>query len=252
MLPVKAATMAKIKDHLSGKMPIAPAFGLKVNHAALMIQSDLADARKKWIDDAKNDPAEYRRRVESDFLAVKTGTGKIDFHSLRHTFATFLVENGTDIKTAQSLLRHSTPALTLQVYTHSRDENLTAAVDNLPDFETEKKSFVRTGTDDFCVDAIGQKEAEKNTPKNTPILPAKHGINRHESAQVNGQNLKNENAVECNETGVSMQYNRRGRDSNPGCPYKRHDGLANRCLKPLGHLSLSWSHQISFRQKSTV
>ena len=30
---------------------------------------------------------------------------------------------------------------------------------------------------------------------------------------------------------------RRGRDSNPGCRFTRHDGLANRYLKPLGHLS---------------
>jgi len=44
---------------------------------------------------------EYRRRVESDFLEIKTDKGKIYFHSLRHGFTTFLVENGADIKTAQ-------------------------------------------------------------------------------------------------------------------------------------------------------
>ena len=236
VLPVKAATMVRIKDHLSGKMPTAAAFGLKVNHTALMIQADMDNARQQWIDAVKDEPDEHRRRTESDFLKIKTDKGKIDFHSLRHSFATFLVENGADIKTAQSLLRHSTPAMTLGIYSHSRDENLTAAVDNLPDFE-QRQVAVKTGTDDFSVDAIAENRGDITTPKNTPNQPAKHGKNRHKSAQVNGQNFKNQKAVECLKTTVSLHSTAIGGGgirTPGGLP---HNGFQDRHLKPLGHSS---------------
>jgi integrase len=179
MLPVKAATMARIQAHLAGKMPTAAAFTVP-DAAAKMIHKDMALARSEWIDAAKDNPDDHRRRNDSDFLKIKTAAGKVDFHSLRHTFATFLVESGVDIKTAQSLLRHSTPTMTLGIYAHTRDGNQTEAIDNLPDFE--KQVSVKTGTDDFSADAIGQNTPEKNSPKihrfnsqNT----AKAGTNRH-------------------------------------------------------------------------
>jgi len=41
-------------------------------------------------------------------------------------------------------------------------------VDNLPDFGIEKNFAVATGTDGFCVDAIGQNQGrKKDTGKNT-------------------------------------------------------------------------------------
>lgn len=56
----------------------------------------------------------------------------IDLHALRHTFGTRLVANGVDIKTTQSLMRHSTPNLTLGVYVHKDNQRLAAAVGALP------------------------------------------------------------------------------------------------------------------------
>lgn len=46
--------------------------------------------------------------------------GKIvGWHTFRHTLGTFLRELGTDIKTAQDLLRHASGRLTLDLYTHA-------------------------------------------------------------------------------------------------------------------------------------
>ena len=54
-----------------------------------------------------------------------TAEGKIDFHALRTAYTTFVFEAGASVKEAQSLARHSTPDLTLNVYARSRSVRLT-------------------------------------------------------------------------------------------------------------------------------
>jgi hypothetical protein len=97
---------------------------------------------------------------------------------LRHAFGTLLAGAGVHPKTAMTLMRHSKIELTMGIYTHAQDDKLTEAIDNLPDFE-QKQAAVKTGTDNLSVDAIGQNGVEKNTPKNTPIRPAKPCTNWH-------------------------------------------------------------------------
>ena len=55
---------------------------------------------------------------------------RITPHSLRHTFATTLLSKGTDLKTVQELMGHSS-IQTTQVYLHSNDEKKFCAVDFL-------------------------------------------------------------------------------------------------------------------------
>jgi integrase len=57
---------------------------------------------------------------------------RFGFHNLRHSLASFLVRNGTDVKTVQKLLRHSDVSITLGTYPHSMSEDrLAAQVDML-------------------------------------------------------------------------------------------------------------------------
>ena len=57
---------------------------------------------------------------------------KVDLHSLRHTYGTMLVRSGADIKTVQTLMRHSTPSMTLGIYVHYDSAKLREAVAALP------------------------------------------------------------------------------------------------------------------------
>jgi len=55
--------------------------------------------------------------------------GKVDFHSLRVSFVTNVIEAGASVKEAQVLARHSTPTLTLNVYARTRPERLVGVAD---------------------------------------------------------------------------------------------------------------------------
>lgn len=71
------------------------------------------------------------------------GEGKVDFHSLRVTFITSIVENGADIKEAQELARHCNPNLTMNVYAKARKENLAALVEKYASTFSIKRDIVK-------------------------------------------------------------------------------------------------------------
>ena len=60
------------------------------------------------------------RNMENKFakLLNDAGIDRIRFHSLRHGFSTFCIESGMDVKSVCEILGHSTPTITLSMYTH--------------------------------------------------------------------------------------------------------------------------------------
>lgn len=52
---------------------------------------------------------------------------KLNVHSLCHTAASLMIAGGTDVATVASILGHSQPSTTLDIYTHAFDKNKQAA-----------------------------------------------------------------------------------------------------------------------------
>jgi integrase len=102
-----AQTLAEIlRPWLAGKVPGQPVFRIPWDLAE-MLRADLAAAG----------------------IPVETSDGVLDFHALRHTFATGLVNRGVPIKTAQELMRHRTATLILDRYAHTDEAGKREALD---------------------------------------------------------------------------------------------------------------------------
>ena len=100
--------------------------------AAQMLNADLRRARARWIKEA---PGKAQRwlHAKSDFVKTVDPENRVrDFHALRYTYITRLVNSGVSVKVCQDLARHSTPTLTIGRYAHTKLHDLTSALNSLP------------------------------------------------------------------------------------------------------------------------
>jgi hypothetical protein len=134
VLPLHPSLVALLRPWLASK-PAAervwPGNWAKGKQAGLMLRHDLEVAGIPYVDES----GRYG-----------------DFHALRHTFITNMVKSGVPPKAAQSLARHSTIDLTMNVYTTLTVNDQASALASLPPIpamsvvDTGKKELRATGT----------------------------------------------------------------------------------------------------------
>ena len=240
--------------------------------ATLPLRKDVTRLFKQWFDDSgfslngkvfpkfnkSRGAIMLRADLEAAGIPYEDEAGRYaDFHSLRHSFISNVGKSGATVKEAQSLARHSTSALTLDVYTHIGLYDERRAIEKLPQLhntgekDTEKNRAValKTGTDNKPVESV-QNAQKKLTPKLTPLLTptAYPGCNRSATAGSErnsfSENADGRNQLPSNDLGIkkdnsSSNDNKNGEGGirTRGTSIHSYDGLANRCLQPLGHLS---------------
>lgn len=75
------------------------------------------------------EPTVYVRRYKE--ILKEIGIRNVKYHCTRHTFATRALEIGMDIKTLSEILGHSSPTVTLNIYTHSLPEHKRKEINRL-------------------------------------------------------------------------------------------------------------------------
>jgi len=145
----------ELQLHVGRKLKGALVFDLP--HACTMpdmLREDLEAARQAWLQ-TKDDPQERLEADESDFLqSVDSDGERIDFHSLRHTCATWLIHSGADVKTIQSVMRHADIKLTLDRYGHLFPGSEAEAVARLRDAFRPVGVFQATRTDEHAFQLV--------------------------------------------------------------------------------------------------
>ena len=93
------------------EIPLNKEFAKKLKNYKTNAEDYVLSGRKKWIE-----PRTYRRFFER--ILKKANIERINFHGLRHTFATNCIRLGVDYKTVSELLGHATVNITLNLYVH--------------------------------------------------------------------------------------------------------------------------------------
>jgi integrase len=106
------------------------------------INSETRKVLEAWKLNKKSEDVFYNPQTGKPFVDLKTGfalacekagISDVTWHTLRHTFASRLVNSGVDIVTVKELLGHSSISVTMR-YAHTNIESKRAAVEKLDGF----------------------------------------------------------------------------------------------------------------------
>ncbi len=93
---------------------------------------DAVDAPSDPLLYIQKDPAKaFTKDLKAAEIPKHTKEGKLDFHALRVTYTTLVIEAGASVKEAQTLLRHSNPQLTMNTYARTREGRLADVTENV-------------------------------------------------------------------------------------------------------------------------
>lgn len=122
-------------------------------------------------------PSEWiRADLKAAGLPTKDSEGrKIDFHSLRTSYISFLANSSAPMKVTQKLARHSTPTLTMNIYAKVFPEQERAALAGLPGADISANIF----------SLVGQRQAKP--VKSAAVNDAKCERQRHVNGDYSGQ-----------------------------------------------------------------
>jgi integrase len=106
------------------------------------INAEAREVLEAWKLNKKNESVFYNPQTGKPFVDLKNGfalacetagIADVTWHTLRHTFASRLVNSGVDIVTVKELLGHSSISVTMR-YAHTNIESKRAAVAKLDGF----------------------------------------------------------------------------------------------------------------------
>ncbi len=198
--------------------------------ATLPLRKDVAELFRQWFEDSgfsmddkvfpkfnkSKGAAMLRKDLEAVGIPYQDESGRYaDFHAQRHTFISNVGRSGATVKETQTLARHSTSALTLDVYSHIGLYDERRAIEKLPQLhnidnknsEGNRAVAQRTGTDDKPLEST-QNRSKKLTPKLTPFLtPTAYSGCSRSSAVGNEQdnfqeNDNNDNCLDGGKLGI--------------------------------------------------
>ena len=216
--PLPAALVEPLRTWLAGFPAGERVFARIAGGTARMPRSDLKAGRRAWLD-AAADESERKQREEHDFLKYADHQGEVaDFHAIRVIYVSRVTAAGASVKDAQTLARHSSPVLTMNVYARTSLRAMAPAVRGLGELVTQRP--VAAGGD-RCPTHLAQPD-EVDLHPGVDAEVAQAGTNRPREASTPRRGVKEHEPASAEKTSLSTnKTKRRARDSNPQ-PISRH------------------------------
>jgi len=111
--------------------------------------------------------------VRTDLKAAGIAPEAFDFHCLRHSYVSAIVQCGGSVKDSMELARHHDADLTFNRYAHTRLEDLAAVVDRMPSLWDDSSHALPTNGVSTGLNGT-TSEAMKPSPEQSKVDPSGH------------------------------------------------------------------------------